>query len=167
MLIYQSIWEYMYNHQNIQYTQYSLWLLWRACTMSHSIACFIFGFSLAPSVHVTSDSLSWAKLEQIRHSPTLFIMHKLFLYYSLLHYYTYHNSCNIFLYSPIIPLCTFLFAHYHSLCHRIICTYDHLFCSITISSPHQLRPWLDPGLEVQECSLSWPQSMLLLQQRGR
>lgn len=48
-----------------------------------------------------------------------------------------------------------------------VLSYLSFFYSITTSSPRRLRPWLDPGLEVQECSLSWPQSMVLLQLRGR
>lgn len=78
------------------------------------------------------------------------------------------------IYYFLIPLCTFHFVVFflprivQVLRYLCPCTiHDCIFYSITSPSLRGLRPWMDPGLEVQDCSLSWPQSMVLLQQKGR
>lgn len=61
-----------------------LYSVWGGCTMSQSIACFIFGFSLAPC-HVRRPHRS----NSTDSSFTCFIYHAQLIFILLLLYYTY------------------------------------------------------------------------------
>lgn len=104
-----------------------IYSVWRGCTMSQSIACFIFGFSLAPC-HVrptpSAETLTNSSFTYfIHHAQLNFIVFIIIIQFCTLYVSTYVlmlmlEEMNKVIFYSLIPLCTFHFSVLSfSLCH--------------------------------------------------